>query len=323
MPKKLVAAILFCTGAFLLTGCQAQPPSELDDSTAALTLARPASVPLHYVPTPNGWFHPGCVVEVADDERIRDDGEVEGPGGVVRPHAPCGDTPRYDMRGELIDESGPKPTPSLTGWLESASSTAVGAVSYVHAQWNVPHVPSSNAGHWIYYFPGLEDINDVKSILQPVLSWNLPTRGKWGLASWNCCVKGTTFHTAYLTATAGGTVSADIGGTNCGSNGVCANWQVVSLDWTTELSKTLNTTSFGVPLNWIFGGVLEVDASTPVSSCSEFPSDSVTFSDFYINKANGTHVATPSWSSSVRQNPSPACSFSITYPGGGKVTLHE
>jgi len=39
----------------------------------------------------------------------------------------------------------------------------------------------------LYYFPGLEDIQDTQSILQPVLGWYW---GQWTLASWNCCING-------------------------------------------------------------------------------------------------------------------------------------
>jgi len=75
----------------------------------------------------------------------------------------------------------------VNGWLESIwvdTSTSYGKVS---STWPVPPQPSINNGETLFLFNGLEDIDAVQSILQPVLQWYAP--GPWAVASWNCCLK--------------------------------------------------------------------------------------------------------------------------------------
>jgi hypothetical protein len=70
-----------------------------------------------------------------------------------------------------------------------------------------------------------------------------------------------------------------------------------------------------LPLNWVFGGVLEAYG---VTSCSQLPRNQVEFSAFYIDNAAGVHVAPPTWTTEVSAV-SPSCGFRITYPVGGVV----
>jgi hypothetical protein len=320
------------------------------DSGEALSLAaRPSSVPKHYVFTPNGWFDPKCVIEVGEDEIVRSDAKIESTTGASREISACA-SPRYTAKGTLVtelDEIADKldtaqqldgttdsasatdstggtvsaqSTKPLEGWLESANTTALGPIRYVHTQWNVPPDPKSKGSQTVYYFPGLENSKSTKSILQPVLGWNQSEGPKgWSLASWNCCVKGTTQHSKFITTKAGGTVSADIGGSSCSSNGVCSKWQIVSYDWSSGRSVTLDTSAYGVPLNWLFGGVLEVYG---ITNCDQLPGGTVRFSDFYVTKApSGTHVKLPKWNISVNTNASPACGYGITQYSDGDVLL--
>jgi hypothetical protein len=197
---------MICT--LCLVGCAA-PEGESGAQTATeLSLARPRNVPAEYVATPNGYFHPDCVMELADDEQVRADGRIENSAGGVRdlftcPHA------RYDRQGQVITSDGDAARPpALSGWIEDAYATSLGAVKYIHAQWNVPLAPATRFGQTDYYFTGLVNLQRDKSILQPVLGWNQLGVAGWSLASWNCCVSGTTTHSGAIAATPGGIVSA-------------------------------------------------------------------------------------------------------------------
>jgi hypothetical protein len=324
-------AWLSIAAALALVGC-AGGADEGSESAALggayLVMSRPANVPANYVVTPNGYFHPDCVQEVSDEEIVRTEeavGRIERIDGTAAREIPACAHRRYDVRGELVVEgeaaatsSGPDARkPTISGWVESANSTAIGPASYLHAQWNIPPAPASHAGQTIYFFPGLETASSSSTtILQPVLGWNAGGGiAGWSLASWNCCKSGTTQHSGFIPAP-GSTVSGDIGGTSC-TNGVCSHWQVVSYDWSSQRSTTLNTSAFGLQMNWLFGGVLEAYG---VSACNELPSSTVTFSAFYVNNANGTHVATPAWRHDVG-SPSPSCGYNITQ-SGSNVILH-
>jgi hypothetical protein len=329
---------LWFVGAVALAGCAADGVDETSatGSTGSyLVMTRPPSVPAEYVVTPNGYFHPDCVQEVNEDETLRSEGAVHRierlDGSDGRDIVSC-QHPRFDARGALvaaesIGTEGAVPDgdldaaaatkPAFSGWIESANSTAVGPASYLHAQWNIPAAPATKTNQTVYFFPGLEHAGGTTTILQPVLGWNAGGGiAGWSLASWNCCKDGTTQHSGFIPAP-GSTVSGDVGGTNCNSAGVCSKWQVVSYDWSSQRSTTLNTSAFGLTMNWIFGGVLE---AYNIGSCSQLPGGTVTFSAFHVNNANGTHVATPAWHHDVG-SVSPACGYSITQ-SGSNVILH-
>lgn len=291
--------------------------SEAESSEALVVLNRPSLVPRNYVPTPNGWFHPDCVIEVSEDDTVNDDGTISNQSLGARRVQTC-NTPRFDREGKVVVEGALAPPPTVDGWVASASTTSLGPIRYVHAQWTVPPAPKTRTGQVVYYFPGLESSTNVKSILQPVLGWNQGGIAGWTLASWNCCVSGTTQHTAFIKVT-GSVVSGDIGGNNCNSAGVCNNWQIVSYDHGSQRSVTLNTTAFGVALNWIFGAAFEAYG---VTSCNQYPGTSSLFSGFYINKApSGAHVATPAWSPWVGSGLSPACGYSVSQSAAHDVTI--
>lgn len=210
--------------------------------------------------------------------------------------------------------------PTINGWVEDANTTSLGAMSYSHAQWNVPAAPSDRSSQTVYYFPGFENLSGTTMIMQPVLGWNAGGGiAGWSGASWNCCAVGNVYHSGFIQVT-GSTVSGDVGGTGCNtSTGVCSNWSIVTYDWGSEASTTFNTNSAGNPMNWTFGGVLEAYG---VSSCSEFPGTSVTYTSFYFDNITGAHVADPSWSHGTPgSGTSPSCGYSI---GGSNssVALH-
>lgn len=320
--------------------------------------SRPASVPANYVITPNGYFDPHCVYQVGENQVLTPDGNgmalVTLPASAVaaarslttqqsaldrqqvaytltpeqivaaQKVPPCA-FPRYDMTGAIVaaspqvSTSTPAFNPTVSGWVESGSA-ALGAMSYLHAQWNVPAAPTNQGSQTVYFFPGFENLSgSTIIIMQPVLAWNQGGSGiaGWSGASWNCCSVGNVYHSAYISVT-GSTISGDVGGSGCStSTGVCSNWQIVTYDWGSGASTTLNTNSGGRVMNWTFGGVLEAYG---VSSCNQFPGTSVTFSAFYLNDITGAHIATPSWTHNTASGgTSPWCSYSVS--GSTNVTL--
>ena len=128
---------------------------------------RPAAVPLDFVPTPNGWFHPSCIIEVREDEVVRDR-RIERADGTKRDIARC-KHPHYDRRGSAVFSDNVAPT--VNGWAAHAEDITP-PVEWLSATWVVPSSPSSNVGQRVYLFPGLEPAATGDTILQPVLAWN-------------------------------------------------------------------------------------------------------------------------------------------------------
>ncbi len=318
---------------------------------------RPASVPANYLITPEGYFDPHCVYQVNANQVLTPAGNgmalVTIPASAVAsarsltmqssasarkqvaytltaeqiaaaPKVPPCDHPRYDLTGKMVpasqQDSAPavSQNPTINGWLESGSAT-LGAMSYLHAQWNVPAAPSNKSSQTVYFFPGFQNLSGSAIIMQPVLGWNagggIPG---WSGASWNCCSVGNAYHSAFIRVT-GSTISGDVGGSGCStSTGVCSNWQIVTYDWGSGASTTFNTNAGGRVMNWTFGGVIEAYS---VGSCNEFPGTSVTYSAFYLDNINGAHISTPSWThNTAAAGTSPSCSYSVS--GGTNVTLN-
>lgn len=149
---------------------------------------RPAGVPENYVITPNGYFHPSCVIEVKEKETLRADGQIQRVDGSIENVQACG-YPHYTARGEMLigaqphgeAGTGATPPPTIThSWIESESTTTSSSFGELTANWVVPPAPTSSDGQTIYLFPGMEDSNDVISIIQPVLGYtkgSSPARG--------------------------------------------------------------------------------------------------------------------------------------------------
>src|SRR6202041_1981731 len=63
-------------------------------------------------------------------------------------------------------------SPGVDGWVENSNvTTGSPSSSYgaLVARWTVPPPPLAEDGQVLFFFPGLEDINETQSILQPVL----------------------------------------------------------------------------------------------------------------------------------------------------------
>jgi uncharacterized repeat protein (TIGR03803 family) len=177
----------------------------------------------------------------------------------------------------------------------------------------VPPAPASNDGQTVFFFPGLEDIDDVVSILQPVLAWNKDFSEAWSIASWNCCPNGIAVESSPVSVNPGDQIQGNIRSTCSVGTLSCPTWNVttsdVLMDTSTELS---NTPSGGQTFNWAFAGVLEV---YNLVQCSDYPSNgSVTFSNVDLYDYNFDQIFNPDWSMIyVASGLTPQCSY------GGQV----
>lgn len=257
-------------------------------------------MPQDYVPTPGGYSHPSCVIEVREGEWIR--GEfIVAPDGTARSVGRCG-YPQLDRRGVLRAPATPGPVAS--GYLVEVHDTGTGPLDWLSATWTVPSPPASVAGQTIYLFPSLSPLAGGV-IIQPVLAWNgLGAGSGWHIYSWyydNANTQHQFYSTPYAVA-AGETISGYMAGTDCNAvTRVCNTWQIRTAS--TNSSSTLTTQSFGVVFDWPFAAALEVYA---VSTCAQFPaSGSVTFQNLSAHALGGVNVW-PLWR--VSQFPSsPSC----------------
>jgi hypothetical protein len=302
----------------------------VDDGAIASTTENFGLAPAGFVITPHGFFHPSCVVQVAATEQQQPDGRILGANGVVRQTTPCG-FPHYDRHGKAIAPDAVTPVvaansvvatdvadlPDVNGWVESSSDDAHGALQWISANWQVPAAPAIQGSQVVYYFPGIEDINNVQTIVQPVLGW---MNGGWSIASWNCCKDGNVTHSALIPVSSGDQLYGYTYGTNCDGNGQCPNWTIYTQDQSNNTSTTLNSSSFGQVFNWSFGGVLEAYG---IQHCAQYPANgSLSFTNIVTAQVGGNAVSI-NWPGG-NGNQSPNCGY--TYSGGtsgviGHVTL--
>jgi hypothetical protein len=267
-------------------------------------------VPEGYVITPFGYFHSSCVQAIASSDKLLADGRVQHASGAITPAATC-TQPHFAPNGTPKVEG--KVTPTDTGWQEDASMVAPAGKSFSGiANTNVvPPNPLNIEGQTLFFFPGLEDVNDPNtSILQPVLAWNGFGDNAWTMANWNCCLSGiTTYSTPFTTAPGHWIISYT--SPNCRSSTVsCPTWNIYSYDTSNHQSTALNhTPSQGQVFNWAFEGVMEVYG---VNNCNDYPNNKngeTYFTGFYDEQ--GRLVTNPKWTQSVDTTASPDCGFKL------------
>lgn len=309
------AVVLPCIGALVMasSALAVGPAGERnargarpDAPRAGHLKVRPANVPDDYVVTPAGFFHPSCVNEIAPDEHIRPDNKIENDRGGARELARC-EHPRFDKAGRVVEQMARRddgvPEPTINGWVESGYAVTSSPLQWISANWYVPTAPYSAGGQVLYYFPGLEDLDNVKTIAQPVLGWY---NGQWTLASWNCCIDGNVNQSTPINVYPGDYIYGYAYGTNC-TNGACASWSIVSQDQFSNQSTTLNSSGYGQAFDWAFGGVLEAYG---ITSCQQYPaSGSVNFSNIWVQTTGGSWLS-PTWTKSVGSL-SPSCGYSV------------
>ena len=260
---------------------------------------RPGDVPDGYVITPFGYFHPSCVLQLRKGESLLANGLVQHADGTFGNVAPC-DYPRYTASGEIViaGAGGVKPPAISHSWIESADATTTTSYGALIATWTVPPAPATNNGQTVYFFPGMEDIDDVVSIIQPVLGWSADFSGAWSIASWNCCPSGITVESSPLHVSSGNEIKGAIKDTCSAGTISCSTWTITSEDVTTGHSTSLsNTPSEGQTFNWAFAGALEV---YNVAQCSDYPSNgSLTFSDVTLYDYNFHRISNPGWAMTI------------------------
>lgn len=286
-------------------------PRALSEFSANL---RPQGVPTDYVVTPNGFFSSSCVQRVQEDETLHADGSIEMANGLVRKPAACMQA-HYRFDGTRVEPNGSFYLPSIqatrqptiNGWVEDANYDSSINIGKLVATWKVPSTPTNQAGQTDYFFPGLEQLPTVESILQPVLGYGAFSGTVWTLSSWNCCVSGTTYYSGPINVKAGDTI---LGTTQCKAANSCSTWTITSKDVTTGHSTTLTTNPYG-NLRWVFGGVMEVYG---VSQCNELPASSpLTYSSIAVYNTAFSKISSTPWGADypVGSN-SPQCSYNVS-----------
>jgi len=300
---RVSAALLFA--ATLCANASAARLTTVGDLAAA---ARPAGVPLNYVVTPNGLFHPSCVHELADSDTLTASGGVRHADGHVDDVAATACAfPRFGARGQVMSQG--QPQPDFNGWIAASDSNAnvTPAAKRMVADFKVPNGPTSGVGQVLYYFPGLEDGQNVITILQPVLAWNGFGDSRWTMTNWNCCNSGHAYHGGTINVSTGDSIHGAMKGKSCAGD-VCNTWNLVSKDNNTGQTTTFNTDSYGQAFTWYFGGVLEAYG---VTQCTHFPSNgSITFTRVKVFDQSGAQSTPASWDSFIGAGV-PNCNFVV------------
>ncbi len=302
-PRAVLLVLAYGCG---LAACGGSSQSDTNVSlplSSGFEASRPATVPADFIATPNGWFHPSCIIEVSEDDEVLELA-IHHKNGTRHDIARC-EHPHFDRKGNAIFPEEFDPT--VNSWVARASAVTQ-PVAWLSATWTVPPNPASNSGQTLYFFPGLELSTLGDTILQPVLAWNgAHAPAGWAIYSWNCCRNGNEIYSTPASVGAGETISGYASGTNCNtSTGVCNNWQIRASS--TNSSSTLNTDSYGEKLDWVFGGVTEV---YNVTACNQYPPNlSVGFQNIIANQVGGGAL-TPAWVGYLVPNLSPNCATGV------------
>jgi len=300
--SKALAVTCFASAAILSSvGVQAADTHGLTSVTSD-EIARVPGLTADYVRTPHGYFHSSCVQHVDQSEELQQDGSIKRADGNIRQVAQCA-YPRFTKNGTRIEATDKTPArlpETYNGYLQLVSATLSSGTNELTAYMTVPSNPTSQSGQTLYFFPGLQDAQDVVSILQPVLGWDGYGANNWTIASWNCCKSGTTYVGNNVVVKSGDVIY----GTMINKGG--QNWTITATDQTnTSLaSATLATNGYNQSFDWVFAGALETYG---VSSCSQFPSKGpITFSKVQAY-VGGQLVSNPSWSIQPGTNKEVSC----------------
>lgn len=304
---------------------------------------RPAAVPENYVITPFGYFDPSCVAQLAAGDEVRKgEGVIRHANGSTDNIHVCayahfktdgekvvGDEHVKAQADTQLDKVGAEAqgTQQATSnptighaWVEYAQTRTGSSFGEMYGYWKVPPAPSKNDGQTVYLFPGMEDIKDVVTIIQPVLGWNSDYASAWGIASWNCCASGTVFEGTPARVNAGDTIFGIMYDTCKAGTLSCATWDIITEDLTNgNYSELLNTSSQGQTFNWAFGGALEV---YNIAQCGDYPSNgSINFYGIGLYNDAFKQVSDPVWNiTNASSGLTPQCSYGGYVPQ--QVTLN-
>jgi hypothetical protein len=302
--KFIAVAALHVAG---ITAAQAQTPAGP---------TRPATVPSGYVITPFGYFHPGCVVHLAEGDELRPNRSVIQHANGTSGQMPACGHPHYTADGEAVygDAQGAKDPNISHSWIIATNvTTTTSSFGWVSAFWNVPPAPASNDGQTVFFFPGLESTPDVVEIVQPVLGWNSDFASAWGIASWNCCVSGTTYEATPYRVSPGDTIYGYVNALCSGGTLSCDSWRIVTSDLENGTQSGMTATTDKVTWNWAFSGVLE---AYNIAQCTDYP-DNGAISFYNIKLENNSHqlIGKPEWTvTSWAKGLTPQCNYGATLP---------
>ena len=282
---------------------------------------RPAGVPAEFVVTPFGYFHPSCVNHLAKgDVFLHDEAAIQRANGSYETIQECA-FPHFEADGTKV-VGNPQPVangdvdpPSIGHhWIVDASTSTTTAYGEISATWNVPAPPKNHDGQTIYLFPGLEQLVGDVTIVQPVLGWNADFANAWGIASWNCCVKGGVNEAAAAPVNTGDVIFGQVFSTCAKGTLTCSKWDILTADGSgSSFSELIGTSNDGQTFNWAFGGVLEV---YNISNCGDYPdSGEVSFYDLGLWDYNLKHIASPAWKvTKLSAGLTPQCSYGGSLP---------
>ena len=277
-----------------------------------------SAIPQGYVFTPAGWYHQSCVYEVPN-KAFLDQGNVVRPLNGAPYRVPDCAYPTYSSRGGL------HPPDGAPNWLEYDSVTAGAGNVYsgVSAHWAVPGLPQgayTQSPQQVYYtFPGLQTTAEDK-VFQPILTYGYaPGYGGnfWTLASWICRANGNCIHSPAISVSPGDSIQGFVNNFLQCSGGLCS-WQIQGFDANTNQGVGI-TTSDSNNLTFATGGAVE---EYGLNTCNQFPVNGIFFVDDSVLNQSGNPI-TPSWAGTVRQNPSPSCSFSVHFTSTTTSLYHN
>jgi len=311
--RLIVVAIVTASAVSFMTVAQALPRA---------AAKRPAGVPEGYAITPFGYFHPSCVTQLAKGDVLHHDEQtIERANGAINNIQAC-PYAHYRADGEKVigDERGLKQPDIGHAWVEWASVTTASSYGMINAFWNVPPAPATNDGQTVFLFNGMEDLNDVVSIIQPVLGWNSDYASAWGIASWNCCVNGNVYEATPKPVNSGDLILGTISSTCSAGTESCSTWDILTRDLTSgEFSELVNTSNYGQIFNWAFGGVLEV---YNIVQCGDYPNDgpgsnhgpAIHFYNQELFNDNFAQIVKPNWEIGTASGLTPSCQYGGSLP---------
>jgi hypothetical protein len=281
-----------------------------------VTEDRPANVPREFQHTPNGWFHPDCVLEIDEDETV-DHAEHRIVGkGKTRPIVEC-QHPSYDKHGKerehgqvagtgtLIGRNKESALPTVDGWVSDIFAPIYG-IMYLASTWSVPPKPANSNHQTLYLF---NSVQSTESILQPVLGWNQLSDGSWSIAAWHCCQGGNTSHSRQVHVNPDdellGIIDSDASHTTW--------WIGFYVNGVASTNMTVRTAESD--FYQTSAGVLEVYG---VSNCNQLPlgqSGYTLFRDIAAYDANGQ--VDFDWYGRTTQPLNPWCNYSAGAIGNG------
>ncbi len=311
--RVVVVAIAAVSVVSFMTAAQAQRLAGAN---------RPAAVPAGFVVTPFGYFHPSCVGHLANGDVLRHEEKIiQHANGTYDKMHVCAYS-HYRADGEEVTgvERAVKDPNISHAWIEYASITTTSAYGQIYSEWDVPPAPTNNDGQTVYLFNGLEDINDVVTIIQPVLGWNSDYASAWGIASWNCCESGSVYEATPAHVSSGDILHGYVFDNCAAGTKTCPSWDIVIVDITNgNFSEYVDAANFGQTFNWAFGGVLEV---YNIVQCGDYPAaprddvySGIAFYNQSVLNDKFVKIAAPNWKiTNVAGGLTPQCSYGGTVP---------